>query len=189
MAAISGPLADLHGALAGTGAVIAGVAPGQWTAPTPCTEFDVRAVVNHLVAGDRAFAAYVTGGEPPARGADLLGDDPVAAYSEAAAGLRTAFGAKDALNEIYKAPFGSAPGAVLVQVRVLEQLAHGWDIARATGQSPDFPDDVTERALAVARQTLATRPDGPAAPFGPEVAVPDGAPALDRLAAFLGRPV
>lgn len=185
----SGPLADLDRALAGAEAVIAGIAPGQWTAPTPCTELDVRALVNHLVSGNQAFAAYVTGAKPPARGTDVLGDDPLAAYREAGAGLRAAFGSADALDEVYKAPFGTAPGAVLVQVRVLEQLAHGWDIARATGQASDFPDDVAERSLAVARQTLASRPTGPGAPFGPELPAPGGAPTLDRLAAFLGRPV
>src|SRR5262249_3420271 len=112
-----GPLADLDRALAGAEAIIAGVAPGQWTAATPCAEWDARAVANHLATGNRAFAAYVTGGKPPVRGADALGDDPLAAYQEAAAGLLAAFGAKDALNEVYKAPFGTAPGAVLVQVR------------------------------------------------------------------------
>jgi uncharacterized protein (TIGR03086 family) len=74
-------------------------------------------------------------------------------------------------------------------VRILENLVHGWDLARATGQPTDFPDDLAERALAAARAQLKSRPAGPNAPFAPEVPVPAGAPAIGRLAGFLGRPV
>jgi uncharacterized protein (TIGR03086 family) len=66
-------------------------------------------------------------------------------------------------------------------------LIHGWDLARATGQPADFPDDVAERALAETRKQLTARPEGPGAPFAAEVAVPDQVPAVDRLAGFLGR--
>lgn len=184
-----GPLADLDRALSATDAIVSGIKPDQWTAPTPCTALDVRAVVNHLVTGNRTFAAYVTGARPPARDADLLGEDPLAAFGEAGDGLRTAFGAPGALDEIYKAPKRAVPGAILVQIRILEHLGHGWDLARATGQAADFPEDVTERALAVARQNLASRPAGPDAPYGPELDAPEGAPVIDQLAAFLGRAV
>jgi uncharacterized protein (TIGR03086 family) len=184
-----GPLTDLDRAIAGTEAIVSAIKPDQWTAPTPCTGMDVRAVVNHLVAGNQSVTAYVTGGKPPARGADVLGDDPPAAFREAGAGLLAALRAPGALDEIYKAPKRSVPGAILVQVRILEQLGHGWDLARATGQSADFPDDVAERSLDVARQNLAARPTGPDAPYGPEQPAPEGAPVIDQLAAFLGRPV
>jgi putative transcriptional regulator len=77
---------------------------------------------------------------------------------------------------------------VLARVRVVEVLTHGWDLARATGQSGSFPDDVAERALAGTRRALTERPQGPGAPFAAEVAVPPTSPAVDRLAGFLGRP-
>ena len=184
-----GPLADLDRALSGAEAIVSGIKPDQWTAPTPCAELDVRAIVNHLVTGNQTFAAWVTGTSPPARDADLLGSDPLAALRESGDQLRTAFGAPGALDEIYKAPKRAVPGAILAQIRILEQLGHGWDLARATGQPADFPEDVAERALAVARQNLASRPAGPDAPYGPELAAPDGAPVIDQLAAFLGRAV
>jgi uncharacterized protein (TIGR03086 family) len=182
-------LQDLDRALAGAARIVAGIGAGQWALPTPCTGVDVRALVNHLVTGNLLFAALVTGTPPPDRGADHLGDDPAAAFRGAAASLSGAFRTPGALGTVYTAPFGTAPGMALVHVRITEQLAHGWDLARATGQPADFPDDVAEHALAGAHAQLKSRPEGPNAPFAPEVPVPADAPAIDRLAGFLGRPV
>jgi uncharacterized protein (TIGR03086 family) len=183
-------LADLDGALAGTETIVAAIDTDQWGAPTPCTGLDVRTLVNHLVTGNLLFAALVTGAAPPDRDADHLGDDPVGAFRRAAAALREAFARPGVLERTYTAPFGTGPGIALVRTRIIEQLGHGWDLARATGQPADFPAGVAERALAAAREQLATRPAGGAwTPFAPEVPVPDGAPAIDRLAGFLGRAV
>jgi len=182
-------LADLDRALAATERIVSGIGPGQWTAPTPCTELDVRGVLNHLVSGNLLFAALVKGCPLPDRAADHLGDDPAGAFLRAGDGLREAFAAPGALEQVYTAPFGTGPGAMLVHVRIVEQLAHGWDLARATGQPAEFPAGLAEQTLAATRRHLSARPEGPGAPFGPEVAVPDDAAAIDRLAGFLGRPV
>jgi uncharacterized protein (TIGR03086 family) len=185
----AGPLADLDRALAATEAVVAGILPAQWSAPTPCTELDAREVVNHLVSGNLLFAALVRGEPLPDRGADHLDGDPLAAFRRAAGELRKAFAEPGVLESLYTAPFGSGPGAAFLHVRIVELLVHGWDLARATGQQADFPADVAERTLAATRQQLTSRPQGPGAPFAAEVPVADDAPAVDRLAGFLGRPV
>ena len=182
-------VADLDRALAATGAVVAGVRPDQWGEPTPCTELDARGVLNHLVRGNLLFAAIVRGEPRPGPGTDYLGGDPLAAYQQAAAQLQEAFARPGVLESVYEAPFGTGPGAALVHVRIAEVLTHGWDLARATGQPGDFPDDVAERALARSRRRLTARPEGPGAPFAAEVPVPPDAPAVDRLAGFLGRAV
>ena len=182
-------LTDLARALAATDAVAAGIAAAQWSSPTPCTELDVRAVLNHLVSGNLLFAAIIQGEPPPDRNADHLVDDPATAFRCASEGLREAFARPGVLETIYTAPFGTAPGAALAHVRVVEVLVHGWDLARATAQPAAFPDDVAERALAGVKQRLTSRPAGPGAPFAAEVPVPDDAPAIDRLAGYLGRPV
>jgi hypothetical protein len=70
--------------------------------------------------------------------------------------------------------------------RITELLGHGWDLARATSQRPEFPDDVAARGLAQACDQLRSRSPGP---FVPEKPVADGAPVIDQLAAFLGRSV
>lgn len=181
-------LTDLDCALAAAEAVVAGIRADQWPAATPCTDLDVRAVLNHLVSGNLLFAALVRGEPLPGRDADHLGGDPLAAFQRAAAELREAFAAPGVLESVYTAPFGTGPGAALAHVRIVELLVHGWDLARATGQPAAFPDDVAERALAAARQQLTSRPEGPSAPFAAEVPVAADAPAIDRLAGFLGRP-
>jgi len=182
-------LADFDQALAATDTIVSGVQSGQWSGATPCGDLDVRAVVGHLVTGHLVFIARVQGLPAPDRAADHLGEDPPAAFRRTGHALRQAFGGPGVLGETYQGPLGPAPGVFLVQVRIVELLAHGWDLARATGQPADFPADLVERALAQARQQLTARPDGPGAPFAAEVPVAADAPAIDRLAGFLGRQV
>ena len=80
----------------------------------------------------------------------------------------------------------AAGGPRVPGIRITELLGHGWDLARATGQRPQFPDEVAARGLIQARDQLRSRSPGP---FAPERPVADGAPVIDRLAAFLGRRV
>jgi uncharacterized protein (TIGR03086 family) len=183
----AGVLTDLDRALEATERVVAGIGPGQWSDATPCTELDVRGVLNHLVGGNLRFAAIVRGETGPDRSADVLGSDPLEAFRGAGQAMRQAFAAPGVLETTYTAPFGTGPGAVMVHVRIVETLVHGWDLARATAQQAEFPADVTERALALSRRQLTSRPAGAGAPFAAEVAVPAGAPAIDLLAGFLGR--
>lgn len=182
-------LADLDRALAATGAVVAGIQADQWAAPTPCTELDARGVLNHLVRGNLLFVAIIRDEPRPVPGEDHLGGDPLAAFQRAGAQLREVFRRPGVLESVYTAPFGTAPGVVMVHVRIVENLIHGWDLARATGQPRSFPDDVAGRALTRSRKNLTSRPAGPGAPFAAEVPVPVDAPAVDRLAGFLGRAV
>ena len=180
------PLSDLNAAIAGVERIVARIRADQWERPTPCDGVDVRSLVNHLVAGNLAFAGLVTGTEPPVRDADHLGDDPFFAFRASADELVAALRTPDVHSQTYTLPFGDVPGAALAGIRITECLGHGWDLARATGQVPDFPDDVAARGLAGARSQLRERSPGP---FGAEQPVHPGAPAIDRLAAFLGRSV
>jgi uncharacterized protein (TIGR03086 family) len=77
----------------------------------------------------------------------------------------------------------------MLHLRITELLVHGWDLARATGQPAHLPDDLAEEELAFARGPHA--PDVPRTghPFGPVQPCPDDTPAIDRLAAYLGRPI
>jgi hypothetical protein len=80
------------------------------------------------------------------------------------------------------------PGSVAVQLRIAEILVHGWDLAWATGQPARFPEELAESSLAFSKPALAGLPPG-RHPFAPPQPVPDCAPAIDRLAACLGRKV
>jgi uncharacterized protein (TIGR03086 family) len=179
-------LADLDAAIAGVERILARIRADQWELPTPCDGVDVRGMVNHLVTGNLAFVTLVTGTEPPVHDADHLGDDPFFAFRASADLLAAALRRPGVEARTYELPFGPVPGSELAGIRITECLGHGWDLARATGQPPVFSDNVAARGLALARRQLRSRSPGP---FAPEQPVPDGAPAMDRLAAFLGRAV
>lgn len=180
------PLDGLRRALDATEPLLAGIRPAQWAAPTPCTEWDVRALVSHLVAGNRLFAAILRADQPP-RSVEL-GDDAAAAYRSSAADLLAAFSRPGVLAETFTVPLGTVPGAVAVHLRTTEALVHGWDLARATGQQADFPDDVAEEELAFSRRSLPGIPPN-RTPFRPPQPVREDAPAIERLVALLGRRV
>jgi uncharacterized protein (TIGR03086 family) len=180
---------DLARAYAAVGDLIAEIRPEQWKAPTPCTEWNVRDVVNHLVGMDLVFAAMIEGGPMPERGTDLLGDDPAAAWRSSSSALQAAFSRPGVLERSYTGPLGSATGAERLQIRLYDLLAHGWDLARATGipAHPHLPEDLAEQALAFVQVQLAAQ--SRTGRFAEPQPVDVTAPAIDRLAAFLGRPV
>lgn len=172
---------------AAVGNVIAKIQPEQWSAPTPCTDWTVRRLVDHLIGMNRVFAALLADEPPPRPSAHHVEDDPVGAYGDSAATLQAAFGQPGVLERSYRGPLGVATGAERLQIRLYDLLAHGWDLAQATGQPAELPDDVAEQSLAFARIQL-TEQSRPGR-FGPAQLVAGDAPAIDRLAAFLGRPV
>lgn len=186
--AAGNPIAGFDRALAAVGELVAGVGVGQWTAPTPCTAWTVCDLVNHLVTGHLSFTALLGGTPPPERDSDHLGDDPAAAYSDAGAALAAAFAAPGILERVFQSPIGPAPGAALLQLRIAEQLVHGWDLAQATGQKAGLPADLAETQLGIWQAQLAGDARD-ALPFRPAQPVDDDAPAIDRLVAFLGRPI
>jgi uncharacterized protein (TIGR03086 family) len=181
-------MASLDRTIAGVDRLIAGVEAHQWTSPTPCTEWNVRAVVDHLVSGNLYFAALVRDEPRPDRNPEQLADDPIDAYRSAAATMRAAFAAPGVLERTYQSSIGPAPGSILVHLRITELLVHGWDLARATGQPAELPADLAEQELALWRSRFGDGlSDG--LPFAPAQTVAAEAPAIDRLAAFLGRQV
>ncbi|HEX9337580.1 MAG TPA: TIGR03086 family metal-binding protein [Pseudonocardiaceae bacterium] len=165
--------------------LIAGVRPEQWDAPTPCIEWTVRELVDHVVGGDRLFTAALRGDEVATQ---RLADEPATAFRASADDLVAAFGLPGALAKVVTVPFGAVPGAVALHLRITEILVHGWDLGRATGQPARFPDDIVEQELAFTQSALADVPPE-RSPFAPPRPVAPDAPALDRLAGLLGRAV
>jgi uncharacterized protein (TIGR03086 family) len=178
---------QLARALSAVGDLIEGVREEQWSAPTPCTDWTVRQLVNHLVGMNLVFAALLSNQAPPERVADRLGKDPIGAYRESGSALQAAFEQPGVLERTYQSPLGAATGSDRLQMRLYDLLVHGWDLAQATGQPAALPDDLAEQSRAFARAQLSTQPR--TGRFGPVQPIADGAPAIDRLAAFLGRPV
>ncbi|WP_138732980.1 TIGR03086 family metal-binding protein [Modestobacter excelsi] len=187
------PLAPLAAALDGTGQLVHAVTDDQWQLPTPCPGWTVRQLVGHLVGGGRLCTRVLRGEPLPPldqlgrRGhVDQLGDDPAAAYDTSAAELLQALAAPGVLDRAHTLPVGTLPGPAVVHLRTVETLVHGWDLARATGRAAPFADELADREMAFSRDLLGRLPEG-RQPFAPTLPAAEGSPAIDRLAALLGR--
>jgi uncharacterized protein (TIGR03086 family) len=179
---------QLTRAVAATEGLVVAVRDDQWAGPTGCPGWSVRDLLNHLVGGHLMVAAVLAGEQPPDPTADHLGADPVDAYRRSGEAVRAAFARPGALEKIVTVPAGTVPGAVALHLRLTELLVHGWDLAQATGQATSgLPAKLAEQELAFARVQLGKIPPD-RRPFAPPQPIDEDAPAIDRLAALLGRP-
>jgi uncharacterized protein (TIGR03086 family) len=168
--------AELAEALKSTEGLIEGIRPDQLHAPTPCDDFDVTALVAHLLGYASRFADQANSVTPVADpDAVEVGTDPAAAYREVAARLVDGYSGT---------PGEDAPPLGIV---LMETMTHGWDLATATGQSVTYPNAAIASVHALGQQMLSPDYRGDDKPFGLEVDVPDAAPPLDRLVGFMGR--
>jgi uncharacterized protein (TIGR03086 family) len=167
--------------------LLAGVSPAQWTAPTPCENWDVRALVNHVAMGQLVYAAALHGQERPDVTADYLGGDPIGSFQSSSEILLPAFDLDGVMSKTISVPFGEIPGIGAMHLRAIEGLVHGWDLAQATGQSIDLPEEIIGTELVFAQNAIGAVPrEGR---FADEQPVAADAPALQQLAALLGRAV
>jgi uncharacterized protein (TIGR03086 family) len=150
----------------------------QWAAPTPCDEWDVRAVVDHLLDLQRNFRVTMTGEAKPE---DSTFRDNVAV-------LVDAFEAGGALERTVTTRLGQISGLAALNILTMEHLAHGWDVARAVGRTPSFDEAVVEREIEFALMMSPKLPPHLRRFKDPQPA-PVSAPAIDRLDALLGRTV
>ncbi len=178
-------------AQAAFGRVLAAVMPTQYGGPTPCEEWTVADLIDHVVGGNHRAAAAVMAGEVPAAAAqDTAASSPgrvVDLFRSSAERAEEAFAGPDALTRTIQWPVGPLPGAVLIGMRTTDVLVHAWDLAVATGQPTDLDPELSEACLATARERLQPSMRGPGRFFGPERQCPPGRSAADRLAAFMGR--
>ncbi|WP_433355903.1 TIGR03086 family metal-binding protein [Microtetraspora malaysiensis] len=165
--------------------LVAAVPPDRFGDPTPCGDWDVRALLDHLVWENLIWAGLAEGTPRSDFGADHLGSDHVAAFRTAARATLAGFRRPGMLRRQY----GQAPGWRLVEQLTIEMLVHGWDLARAIGRPTDLAPDVAEAIMPVVRETYGDLPRTPGGSFGPARPAPSDATAADRLAAYLGRPV
>ena len=184
----------LEQAFASTGAVLARVRPDQLDDPTPCASWRVRELINHIVGGTQFFAVIAETGAAPNRTdppVDFAAGDFTTAFDQGAKRAVAAFRADGAMEKIMSPPFGQVPGSVFVNIAATDTFAHGWDLARATGQPSDLAPAVATQLLNNVRAFLtdAMRGEDGKAAFGPRVEVAASAPPADQLAGFLGRAV
>jgi uncharacterized protein (TIGR03086 family) len=181
----------LQQAIASTRSVLAKVTPGQLGGATPCASWNVAELINHIVGAQHFFTAALNGAPPSGESPDFAAGDYLAEFDAAAAITVEAFSAPGALGRTVKLPFAEMPGAAWLGLATTDTFTHGWDLAKATGQSTDLAPELAETVLQNARMAIqpAFRGEDGKAPFTAEQQAPEGASAADRLAAFLGRTV
>jgi uncharacterized protein (TIGR03086 family) len=180
-------------AFASTAGVLAEVETQQLDGATPCESWRVRELVNHIVGGAISFAVIAEMGVAPPRGdaPDFCEGDFVTEFNKGAARAVKAFEAAGAMDKTMKLPFGELPGGVFVNIATIDTFTHGWDLAKATGQSTDLDPELAASLLPFAQGFVSDSLRGPdgAAPFGVQLEAPAGAGPADTLAAFLGRQI
>jgi len=179
--------------IATTDGVVKGTAATQLDLPSPCTEWTVRGVMNHITGGATMFAVCVEQGSVPddmlgqLMSGDNLGADYVASWEAASSRAIAAFEAPGALDKTVKLPFGEMPAGVAVNIAIFDVLTHAADIATATGQTIGNTA-LVETALEYGHQMVGPELRAPGI-FDPEQTAPEGATATTRLLAFAGRKV
>jgi uncharacterized protein (TIGR03086 family) len=120
------------------------VRPPQWTGPTPCAEWDVRQLVNHMTRANLSYVRLLDGGSAAEfvrlRDADALGDDPVGAFAASARACAEAYARPGALSRVVDHPSGTMPGEQALAVRTADSAIHTWDLARAVGADERLDD-------------------------------------------------
>ena len=171
-----------------TGKIVATMGPGQLGLSTPCTEWNVRDLVNHLISSLYMFQQGAMGAPFNLQefGVDRVKYDAAVSYAQESAKLKVALGRSGVLEQEWKLAFGETPGWLAVDIAIIEFVTHGWDLAQATGSKVELDPELAEVALVNAMELIAQfgRQKGV---FEPEIEVADGADVHQRLAAYLGR--
>ncbi|OBK43123.1 TIGR03086 family metal-binding protein [Mycobacterium sp. 1081908.1] len=162
-------------------AVVEAVTPDQLEWPTPCSEWSVRQLIDHLVGGAEYLLAAATGSEQAAlRGAQ---------YRQCVDRVLTALESPGAMERVCVSPLGfDWTVADAVAGTFMDVLIHTWDLARATGQDERLDADQVAACAAMFLPEMPRR-GREAGIVGPEVPLGEGASAQDRLLAAMGRAV
>ncbi|MET9800620.1 TIGR03086 family metal-binding protein [Streptomyces sp. NPDC006368] len=162
----------------------------QWDAPTPCTEWSVRDLVNHLTGEQLWVVPLVHDGLTVAEvgdrfDGDVLGDDPAAVWDRAAEAAVRAFREDGALKRTVHLSYGETPAEDYCRQMVDDAIVHAWDLSRAIGAEERLPKSLVDFAVRdLAPQAADLSSSGL---FAPPVKTPPNADAQTRLLAMVGR--
>jgi uncharacterized protein (TIGR03086 family) len=175
-------------AITGFGRHVRAIEDAQWSDPTPCAEWDVRQLVNHLVFEQRWTVPLLERLTIEQVGdrfdGDLLGDDPIGEWSVASADALVVV-AGDPLDGEVHLSYGDVRAADYVTELTVDAVVHSWDLARAVGGDERLDDDLVELAIDYAQPRL----DAMAASemFDPPIPLPDDVDPQTRMLALFGR--
>jgi uncharacterized protein (TIGR03086 family) len=124
----------------------------QWSAATPCTEWDVRALVNH-VTGEYLWLPELMAGKTIADvgsrfDGDVLGDEPLGVLTDSLESAEAAAARPDALTRTVHLSFGDVPGAEYLEQMAIDGVLHSWDLGRAIGADEVLDPELVDFAYA-----------------------------------------
>jgi uncharacterized protein (TIGR03086 family) len=162
--------------------VMSGVSPERLTDATPCADWNVQQLIDHMVGGTDYLQAALAGEPPPARTARTVED-----YRVGLDQLRTGLRAPGALEGTCMSPLGFEwPVGHAVAGTFMDTLIHTWDLATATGQDATLEPELVDACIAMFLPDMPER--GRASGLvGPAVHAPEDASPQDRLLAEMGR--
>ncbi|POX52342.1 TIGR03086 family protein [Streptomyces sp. Ru71] len=171
-------------------ALIRTVRPEQLDGPTPCTEFDVRRLLSHMVGGTLRIAVVGEGGDgmavhPFAEGVEDAGWPE--AYDEVRARVLKAWESDERMAAPVRVPWGEVAGWQALSGYVMEIVTHTWDLSEAVGHPLALDPELAGFALATAERVLPATRRGGDTPFERVRPAAEDAGVYDRLAAWLGR--
>ncbi len=147
-------------------------------AATPCDEWDVRALLNHMLDTQRYFVGVARGEDvspPGPTPPELISDDPVADFAQSCAATLEVFGRPGVIEK-------TGPS---LSVAFSDLLLHSWDLAKATSQDELMPEGLAETAFAAIHGRFTD--EQRKGLFKPEYNVASNASAQERLLAYTGR--
>ena len=176
--------------------VVANVGQSQAQDPTPCAEWDVRGLLNHLIGGLEFTAGCIAGSPPNIRPADADSsylDEPdvavlIEAYHTLLDRVLRSGSEPGALDGVVTTPnFGDMPVSQIFVGTTMDQFIHGWDLAKATGQDTTLDPDLVEFAYGMLVSGGFADMGRHAGFIGPEIPVPTDSSPQDKLMAYMGR--
>ena len=170
--------------------VVAAVRDDQLDAPTPCADFTVAALLDHvhgLALGLRLSAEKTPDEDPPYPSAEALPADWRSRVPRELDELVAAWRRPEAQEGTTRAGLAELPAPVMYVVALNEVLVHGWDLAAAIGEPYAVDPAAAQRCLEHAAWFAEALPEGRNAIYGPVVDVPADTSVLDRLLGLTGR--
>lgn len=173
--------------------LLQGLDDDQLGAPTPCPDYLLGDLLDHVGGLSQAFAAAARKdlgptSQAPSADASRLGPDWRSRIPEHLATLSAAWRDADAWQGMTRAGGVDLPGEVAYTVAVNEVVVHGWDVARASGQVPEHgPEALAASMDFVTAMSQPGEEAGREGLFGPVVPVPDEAPLMHRIVGLAGR--
>lgn len=169
--------------------IVAAVRPNQLTSSTPCTAWNVQALLQHNIKVAQWAQGLITAVPATVNPMEVTGALPregaAAAFSNGTAAVLAALKSRGTLEKVVKTPFGEMPVGQFIMFPMLDIVVHKWDLAKGTNQDTSLDASLSQACYNVLQMGVEQGRKGGV--FGPEVKVPISASIQNKLLALSGR--